>query len=87
MGVGIGQLVTFINNFKIAQSGSVFVVASDGTIKIHKNNQLLDKSNINQLPGLTELKDQVLSKKSFVLTEIEIDGTPYFFSLRLHQRA
>ncbi|ATC96557.1 methyl-accepting chemotaxis protein [Pseudoalteromonas tunicata] len=80
MGVGIGQLVTFINNFKIAQSGSVFVVASDGTIKIHKNNQLLDKSNINQLPGLTELKDQVLSKKSFVLTEIEIDGTPYFLA-------
>ena len=80
MGVGIGQLVTFINNFKIAQSGSVFVVASDGTIKIHKNNQLLDKSNINQLPGLTELKDQVLSKKSFVLTEIKIDGTPYFLA-------
>ncbi len=78
MGVGIGQLVNFINNFKIGESGIVYVVASDGTIKIHKNNKLLDKANIETQPGLKGLKNSILRKKSFKLTEIERDGKAFF---------
>lgn len=80
MGVGIGKLVDFINNFKIGKTGSVFVVASNGIIKIHRNNQYVDKKNIGEFAEFKGMQDTILSKKSFVLTEINIDGEAHFLA-------
>ncbi|MEW6982636.1 methyl-accepting chemotaxis protein [Colwelliaceae bacterium 6471] len=78
MGVSMQKLVDFVNNFKIGKLGKVFVVSKEGIIKIHSNQQFVDKTNISSLPGLSELKDKLLSQKSFYISEMNRDGEDYF---------
>ncbi|WP_199609934.1 methyl-accepting chemotaxis protein [Flocculibacter collagenilyticus] len=80
MGVSIQHFVDYVNNFKIGESGRVFVVAKDGTIKIHSNSALADKAKLTSLNGYADTASTLLAGNSFTLVEASIDGDNYFLA-------
>lgn len=78
MGVSIQRLADFINNFKLAGSGQVYLVAADGTYKIHRNQSLVDKAKLSQKVGIKTIAGNLLANKEFSLNESNWLGENYF---------
>jgi len=50
-GMKLTQMTNYLNSFNIGDSGFVYLVTKEGTVKVHRNADLLEKSNVNDLYG------------------------------------
>lgn len=66
LGIDAEALAARIAAIKVGESGYAYLVAEDGSIKIHKNLDLLGKA-FKTLPGFAEIADRLLDKT-------EVDG-------------
>ena len=78
MGVSMQRLVDFINNFKLGDSGQVYLVSADGTYKIHRDQSLVDKAKLSQKTGMSEIAANLLASEEFSLNESSWQGENYF---------
>lgn len=77
VGRSVDQMVDMLNSFKIADSGYVFLTDAAGTVKIHRNSQLLNKADMNSLFG-SEAGSKLTRGSQFTMTETVIDGQKMF---------
>lgn len=77
MGVGMQELVDFINGFKLGATGYVFVVSKDGAIKIHNNKALLSNGTIANIPEVAKAASTLTAGKQFTYAETEYNGAGF----------
>ncbi|XOV80709.1 MAG: methyl-accepting chemotaxis protein [Aestuariibacter sp.] len=78
IGLAVNQMVDMMNNFKVAESGFVFLTDGTGTVKIHKRSNLIDR-DLNRIYG-SDVSRDMLSKREFTMTETEVDGESMFIA-------
>ena len=50
-GMDLTKMTNYLNNFTFNGSGFVYLVSADGTVKIHRDNALLEKKKVTDLYG------------------------------------
>lgn len=74
---GLAKSVTamqsILNQFKIEQTGFVFIVDKSGTVKLHQDSKKVAKSTLDSLYNL-EVTKQLLTNSDFNLTQIQLNG-------------
>ncbi len=50
-GMDLGRMTDYLNNFTFNGSGFVYLISQDGTLKVHRDEQLLEKTNVVDLYG------------------------------------
>lgn len=78
IGLAVNQMVDLLNNFKVADTGFVFMTDGTGTVKIHKRSNIIDR-DLNRLYG-GDVSRELLSKREFTMTEAEVDGEDMFIA-------
>lgn len=70
LGLSVSKLADTIKNYKIGQSGSVFLTRGNGSLLMHKDPSLVEaRAELKNLPGLSpELANTLLNKKPFFHT-------------------
>lgn len=77
----LDEMVQFINQFKLEQTGFVYLVDDKGIVRIHHDNQLMGKASLtdlygskvaNQLlkRGKVEIADLILQAKKILLLQV-----------------
>ncbi|HEY0489643.1 MAG TPA: methyl-accepting chemotaxis protein [Telluria sp.] len=74
MGLSVEQMAKTVREYKVGQSGFVYMVRADGNVVIHRDAALVDgKHMLKDLPGFTpELAGKLLNNAKF--TNITVDG-------------
>nr|WP_315484633.1 methyl-accepting chemotaxis protein [uncultured Undibacterium sp.] len=70
IGLSVSKLADAIKNYKVGNSGFVYLTRANGTLMIHRDAALVEaRSNLNKLPGFSEeLAKSLLSSKPFYHT-------------------
>ncbi|GAB3523345.1 methyl-accepting chemotaxis protein [Photobacterium alginatilyticum] len=68
------EMVRFINQFKLEQTGYVYLTDASGMVRLHKDKSKMGGSDLNQLYG-TEVSRQLLNKDDFNVAEATINGS------------
>lgn len=50
-GMDLGRMTDYLNNFTFNGSGFVYLISQDGTLKVHRDEALLEKTNVVDLYG------------------------------------
>ncbi|WP_421781854.1 methyl-accepting chemotaxis protein [Kiloniella litopenaei] len=66
LGVGAEELAKDIANIKVGKSGFVYLTTADGTIKLHRNAELIGNENITKSVGISNVADTLLNVSSDV---------------------
>lgn len=69
----VNDMVERLNQYRINQSGFVFITDHSGLVKLHKNTNMLDKATLGSLFG-KDNERKLLSKQDFSLIEAEVNG-------------
>jgi len=83
VGLGVNALAQSVRNYKLGQSGYVYLVRADGTILIHRDPKLVDgKHQLQQLPGMSgELAKRLMGGKQLVVDRYKTaDGEQFVAS-------
>ena len=67
----LDEMVDFINQFKLEQSGFVYLVDAAGMIRLHNDNALMGNTSLSQLYD-NQLATTLLKKTAFNLTETTV---------------
>ncbi|MCG7584728.1 methyl-accepting chemotaxis protein, partial [Photobacterium sp. OFAV2-7] len=68
------EMVRFINQFKLEQTGYVYLTDASGMVRLHKDKSKMGGSDLNQLYG-TKASRQLLNKDDFNVAEATINGS------------
>ncbi|WP_033015609.1 methyl-accepting chemotaxis protein [Pseudoalteromonas sp. BSi20495] len=71
----ITEMQKLLQQFKIEQTGFVFIADKSGLIQLHKDSSKVAKVNIDEL-FTADIHNQLLSSYGFVLKEINLNGEP-----------
>lgn len=77
IGLTVNQMVQKLNSNKIADTGFVFLADHEGTIKIHRNQDYLDKMTLSKLYQDKNSR-KLLNRSEFSMTRTEVDGEEVF---------
>ncbi|AUL73328.1 chemotaxis protein [Pseudoalteromonas sp. 13-15] len=69
----ITDMQKLLQQFKIEQTGFVFIADKSGLIQLHKDSSKVAKANVDSVYG-ANISNQILSSNGFRLKEIELDG-------------
>ena len=69
----ITDMQKLLQQFKIEQTGFVFIADKSGLIQLHKDSNKVAKANIDSVYG-SNISNQILSSNGFKLKEIDLDG-------------
>lgn len=69
----LDDMVRLLNTFKVEETGFVYLADAQGTVQLHRNNNLMGKSSFNSLYG-NEAQAKLTSKQDFNLVELELNG-------------
>jgi methyl-accepting chemotaxis protein len=69
----ITDMQKLLQQFKIEQTGFVFIADKSGLIQLHKDSNKVAKANIDSVYG-ANISNQILSSNGFKLKEIDLDG-------------
>jgi methyl-accepting chemotaxis protein len=69
----VNDIVDMLNTNKIEQTGFVFLVDNAGMVKIHKDAQKLDKTDIRRLYG-NEANARLINQQPFALIKATVEG-------------
>ncbi|WP_378081166.1 methyl-accepting chemotaxis protein [Aeromonas bestiarum] len=74
----LDSMVSMLANFRIGDSGFVFMTDGSGKVKLHPDAARIDRDNLAQLAQLAQLASgsstNLLSKQAFAATHAEVDG-------------
>lgn len=69
----ITDMQKLLQQFKIEQTGFVFIADKSGLIQLHKDSNKVAKVNVDSVYG-ANISNQILSSNGFKLKEIDLDG-------------
>ncbi|MFT7680931.1 MAG: methyl-accepting chemotaxis protein [Moritella dasanensis] len=69
----LDEMVDFINQFKLEQTGFVYLVDANGTVRLHKDNNQIGKADISSLYS-RDVASTLLQKSAFNISESTIAG-------------
>jgi len=69
----LDDMVKFIDQFKLEQTGFVFLTDSSGTVRLHNDNSLIGNKDLSALYG-SAANSALLNKQTFSLQEVEVNG-------------
>ncbi|WP_125933019.1 methyl-accepting chemotaxis protein [Kiloniella majae] len=64
LGVGAEELAKDIANIKVGKSGFVYLTTADGTIKLHRDAELIGNQNITKAIGISDVAETLLKVSS-----------------------
>ncbi|MCW8330508.1 methyl-accepting chemotaxis protein [Photobacterium sp. SDRW27] len=67
------EMVRFVNQFKLEQSGYVYLTDASGAVRLHKDSSKMGSSDLNKLYG-ADIARQLLSKDDFNVAESLVNG-------------
>ena len=70
----LDSMVSMLANFRIGDSGFVFMTDGSGKVKLHPDAARIDRDTLSQLAGASATG--LLTKQAFAATHAEIDGQP-----------
>ncbi|MFC5706141.1 methyl-accepting chemotaxis protein [Aeromonas eucrenophila] len=70
----LDSMVSMLANFRIGDSGFVFMTDGSGKVKLHPDAARIDRDTLSQLAGASAAG--LLTKQAFAATHAEIDGQP-----------
>ncbi|MCH7376279.1 methyl-accepting chemotaxis protein [Aeromonas sp. MR19] len=71
----LDSMVSMLANFRIGDSGFVFMTDGSGKVKLHPDAARIDRDNLAQLAQLASgSSTNLLSKQAFAATHAEVDG-------------
>ncbi|WP_169046901.1 methyl-accepting chemotaxis protein [Aeromonas salmonicida] len=68
----LDSMVSMLANFRIGDSGFVFMTDGSGKVKLHPDAARIDRDNLTQLASGTTAN--LLTKQAFAATQAEVDG-------------
>ncbi|HGY0994546.1 MULTISPECIES: methyl-accepting chemotaxis protein [Aeromonas] len=68
----LDSMVSMLANFRIGDSGFVFMTDGSGKVKLHPDAARIDRDNLTQLASGTTTN--LLTKQAFAATQAEVDG-------------
>ncbi|VXA80521.1 MULTISPECIES: methyl-accepting chemotaxis protein [Aeromonas] len=68
----LDSMVSMLANFRIGDSGFVFMTDGSGKVKLHPDAARIDRDNLTQLASDTTTN--LLTKQAFAATQAEVDG-------------
>ena len=68
----LDSMVSMLANFRIGDSGFVFMTDGSGKVKLHPDATRIDRDNLTQLASGTTTN--LLTKQAFAATQAEVDG-------------
>jgi len=68
------EMVRFINQFKLEQTGYVYLTDANGMVRLHKDQSKMGSSDLSKLYG-TDVSRQLLNKNDFNVAESNINGS------------
>ena len=75
----IDDMQALLNKFAIEQTGFVFITDNKGLIKLHKDVNIVGKTNLDTLYG-AQVSRQLLTNNEFNLQEVELNGDTFFIA-------
>ncbi|MCK8121374.1 methyl-accepting chemotaxis protein [Pseudoalteromonas sp. 2CM32C] len=69
----ITDMQKLLQQFKIEQTGFVFIADKSGLIQLHKDSNKVAKANVDSVYG-ANISNEILSSNGFRLKEIDLDG-------------
>ena len=70
----LDSMVSMLANFRIGDSGFVFMTDGSGKVKLHPDAARIDRDNLTQLASGSSTN--LLNKQPFAATHAEVDGQP-----------
>ncbi|MCR3928262.1 methyl-accepting chemotaxis protein [Aeromonas caviae] len=70
----LDSMVSMLANFRIGDSGFVFMTDGSGKVKLHPDAARIDRDNLTQLASGSSIN--LLNKQPFAATHAEVDGQP-----------
>ncbi len=80
LGVELQEVVKLVNSKQIGKNGQFFMVNSKGVIQIHKDTKLILKQNLKDIPELSSITSDLLSKDGKTLSYDAKDGKKLIIS-------
>ncbi|MGO4382033.1 methyl-accepting chemotaxis protein [Pseudoduganella sp. RAF19] len=76
LGLAVNTLAQTVRNYKLGQSGYVYLVRADGTILIHRDPKLVDgKHQLKDMPGMSaDLARRLLGGAAYTADHYKADG-------------
>ncbi|MFM4719392.1 methyl-accepting chemotaxis protein [Aeromonas bivalvium] len=68
----LDTMVATLSNFRVGDSGFVFMTDGSGKVKLHPDAARIDRDNLNQLAG--PVAPALLGKQEFAASHAEVDG-------------
>ena len=75
----VDELVDILNGVRLAESGVIYMVDSQGTVIAHPNTELLGDTSINGIAG-SKSADTLLNQQAFTMATTEVDGEETLFA-------
>ena len=72
MGRSLDAMTDLVRNYKLGETGFVFLVDQDGFIKLHPDQTLAGKSALRDLPGMKDVAAEIQGGTDFTLTSTRI---------------
>ena len=69
----LDEMVSFINQFKLEQSGYVYLTDASGVVRLHKDNRKMGQSDLAKEYN-PEIARQLLNKGNFNVAEFQVGG-------------
>lgn len=69
----LDEMVQFINQFKLEQTGFVYLVDDKGIVRIHHDNQLMGKASLTDLYG-SKVANQLLKRGKIEIADLDLAG-------------
>ncbi|HIF9086196.1 TPA: methyl-accepting chemotaxis protein [Photobacterium damselae] len=69
----LDEMVQFINQFKLEQTGFVYLVDDKGIVRIHNDNQLMGEASLTDLYG-SKVANQLLKRGKIEIVDLDLAG-------------
>ncbi|WP_064601899.1 methyl-accepting chemotaxis protein [Photobacterium sp. J15] len=69
----IDEMVRFVNQFKLEQTGFVYLTDANGLVRIHKDSSKMGKANLTNIYG-SDTARKLLNKSEFNVAEAKLNG-------------
>lgn len=69
----LDEMVQFIDQFKLEQTGFVYLVDDKGIVRIHHDNQLMGKASLTDLYG-SKVANQLLKRGKIEIADLDLAG-------------
>lgn len=77
IGKTLDQMTDLISNYRIGETGFVFLVDKKGDVKLHPDRTISGKTNLNKIPNVGPVAGSLLGGEKFQFAEFEQGGEDF----------